>query len=180
MKIIVGLGNPGKQYEHTRHNAGFLAVDHFLKGTETINCKSKFESTICELHFHATKTFFVKPQTFMNESGVAVRELLHFYKANYREDLLVIHDEADLPLGTIREAFNSSSAGHNGIQNIIDELGSQEFRRIRIGVDSRESRSNMPTDKFVLQNFSGGELSRLQMEVLPQVSKFIQEFIKNL
>lgn len=115
----------------------------------------------------------------MNESGSAVRELLHFYKAHPREDLLVIHDEADLPLGTVRQAFDSSSAGHNGVQNIIDELGTKEFHRIRIGVESRANRNDMPTDKFVLQPFGAEELARLNKEIFPEVSKLIQEFIES-
>lgn len=178
VKIIVGLGNPGDRYALTRHNAGFLAIDEFLKNTPSIECQSKFKSQICELHFGAVKTFFVKPQTFMNDSGQAVREIVQFYKLDPRKDLLILHDDSDLPLGKTRTATDSSSAGHNGVQDIIDELGTQEFRRIRIGVESRQSRNDLPTDEFVLRPFSSEELQKLKTEVLPEVSKQIQEFIK--
>jgi PTH1 family peptidyl-tRNA hydrolase len=177
MKIIVGLGNPGARYATTRHNAGFLAIDAFLKDHPGIQCQSKFASEICEIHFGTIKTFVVKPQTFMNESGRAVRELLQFYKADPRTDLLVIHDEVDLPFGTVRMAADSSAAGHNGVQDIIDKLGTQEFRRVRSGVDARQSRNDFPTENYVLSPFTDDELSRLHSEILPLVSKEIQDFI---
>src|SRR6185503_15636217 len=162
MKIIVGLGNPGDKYKQTRHNVGFLALDYFLRDTETISCQSKFASEICEVHFVTGKTFFIKPQTFMNNSGEAVKEILHFYKAMPGRDLVIVHDEVDLPFGEVRENFDASSAGHNGVQNIMDELGTKEFRRIRIGIENRESRNDMPTDAFVLQNFSDDEITSLE------------------
>ncbi len=180
MKIIVGLGNPGARYATTRHNAGFLAIDEYLKHKEAIRCQSKFACEICEIHFGDVKTFIVKPQTFMNNSGQAVRELLHFYKADAKTDLLVVHDEIDLPFGTVRSANDSSAAGHNGVQNIINELGTQEFRRVRVGVDARASRNDFPTEAYVLSPFSANELSRIHAEVFPLVSKEIQDFINKI
>lgn len=184
MKIIVGLGNPGTKYAHTRHNAGFLAIDHYLHGKETIHCQSKFNGQICELHFTAhthgaapVKVFFVKPQTYMNKSGEAVRALTEFYKINIATDLLVIHDEVDLKFGFYKVAFDSRPAGHNGVKNIVEELGTQEFHRIRIGVESRLSRHESPTDVFVLQNFSTDELHNLTSAVLPHIDKEIESFI---
>jgi PTH1 family peptidyl-tRNA hydrolase len=177
MKIIVGLGNPGDKYLRTRHNVGFLMIDWYLAGKPTIDCKSKFASHICEVHFAGNKTFFVKPQTFMNNSGEAVREILHFYKAFPNRDLLVVHDEVDLPFGTIRNSFDSNPAGHNGVSNIIDELGTKEFARIRVGVESRESRNDMPTDAFVLRDFSDDELKKLKEEVFPKVRDEIDAFL---
>src|SRR6188472_344420 len=108
MKLIVGLGNPGEQYEHTRHNAGFLAVDYFLKRKETITCQSKFAAQICEYHEGKEKIFIAKPQTFMNNSGEAVRDIVEYYKLDPKQDLLVIHDEVDLPLGSLRSTNESS------------------------------------------------------------------------
>ena len=122
----------------------------------------------------------VKPQTFMNDSGKAVSEIVNFYKTDISKDLLIIHDDSDLPLGTIRTADSSSSAGHNGVQDIIDKLGTQNFHRIRIGVESRQSRNDMPTDAFVLQNFTADELKKLQAEVFPKVNDEIEKFIGNL
>ncbi len=177
MKIIVGLGNPGDKYKYTRHNVGFIMLDWYLADKETISCQSKFAAQICEMHFTANKVFFVKPQTFMNNSGEAVREILHFYKAFPNRDLLVIHDEVDLPFGTVRNSFDSNAAGHNGVSNIIDELGTKEFPRIRIGVEARESRNDMPTDAFVLRDFSDEELKKLKEEVYPKVRDEIDTFL---
>ncbi len=179
MKLIIGLGNPGRQYERTRHNAGFLAVDYYLKDKNPIACQSKFAAEICELHFGETKVFFIKPQSFMNKSGEVVRDIAQFYKVDLAQDVLIVHDDKDLPLGTIREAGNSSAAGHNGVQNIIDVLGTQEFHRIRIGVESREPGSPIATDDFVLQNFTDEELEILNKEVLSKVDKLIDAFINS-
>ncbi len=178
MKIVIGLGNPGNQYEFTRHNAGFLAVDRFLKNHEAITCQSKFNAQICEYHENGVKIFFVKPQSFMNLSGDVVKDILSFYKLDHSNDLLVIHDDKDLPFGTVKEGFASGSAGHNGVQNIIDELGTKDFARLRIGVETRELDSPIPTDVFVLQKFTDEELEKLEQEVFLETNKFIDEFIK--
>lgn len=179
MKLIVGLGNPGKKYENTRHNAGFLAVDFFLKDRVAITCQSKFNAQICEYHEDGEKVFFVKPQSFMNLSGEVVREILSFYKLDHANDLLVLHDEVDLPLGKIKEGFASSAAGHNGVQNIIDEIGTKDFARVRIGVESRASRTDLPTDIFVLQQFTDDELTKLNTDIFQQTNKLITTFIKS-
>lgn len=177
MKLIVGLGNPGTQYENTRHNAGFLALDFFLKDHPAINCQGKFNAQICELHIDGVKMFFIKPQSFMNLSGQVVREIASFYKVDITKDLLVLHDEKDLPFATVKEARDSGSAGHNGVQNIIDELGTKNFARIRIGVESREPNSPLPTDVFVLQPFTNEELDKLKSEVFPSTTQLIEKFI---
>jgi peptidyl-tRNA hydrolase, PTH1 family len=178
MKLIIGLGNPGKKYERTRHNAGFLAIDHYLSDKEPIACQSKFAAEICELHFGSNKVLFIKPQSFMNKSGEVILEIVQFYKVDPSKDILVVHDEKDLPLGTVRETDNSSSAGHNGVQNIIDHLGTQNFHRIRIGVESRQPGSPIATEDFVLQNFSEEEFEQLNEETIPQAKKLIDDFIK--
>lgn len=177
MKIIVGLGNPGAQYANTRHNVGFLALDYYMKNLETIHCQSSFMSQICEIHFSATKTFFVKPQTFMNKSGQAVKEILNFYKANPQTDLLVVHDDKDLSLGDIKNTTSAGSAGHNGVQNIMDELGTKEFNRIRIGVEARPPGSPIPTDAFVLHPFDPDEFQKLEKDIFPEIKKAIDKFI---
>lgn len=178
MKLIVGLGNPGKQYENTRHNAGFLAVDFFLKDHQAITCQGKFNAQICEYHENGIKVFFIKPQSFMNLSGEVVQEIASFYKVDATQDILVIHDEKDLPFGAIKEAKDSGSAGHNGVQNIIDQIGTKDFSRVRIGVESREENSPLPTDVFVLQPFNTDELTTLETKIFPEINKLIEEFIK--
>lgn len=184
MKIIVGLGNPGDKYKNTRHNAGFMAVDFYLEKREAIRCESKFKGLICEMHFTAhtgstapVKVFFVKPQTFMNKSGEAVKEIVQFYKVDVKKDLLIVHDEVDLKFGFFKLAFDSRGAGHNGVQNIIDELGTQEFSRLRIGIETRMSRHESPTEDYVLQSFSKEELEQLHADVLPKASEEIEKFI---
>lgn len=177
MKIIVGLGNPGTKYEHTRHNAGFLAVDHFLDGKEVIHCESRFQGVICEMHFHHTKTFFVKPKTYMNNSGDAVKEISKYYKIDIARDLLVIHDEIDLPFGEIRTTQSSRAAGHNGVKSIIEAMGTQDFHRIRVGVEGRSSRNELPTDEYVLSPFSKVELKTLNEKVFTETNKLIEKFI---
>ena len=179
VKIIVGLGNPGNKYQLTRHNAGWLALDYFVSDlglkTEDLNWQKKFDAEI--LHPGHSDYILVKPQTFMNESGRAVKAICDFYKIDITANLLVIHDDTDLPLGTIRTTASSSAAGHNGVQDIIDKLGSQDFRRVRIGVESRLSRNSMPTDAFVLQNFMEDELEKLKSEVFPKVIEEIKKFL---
>jgi PTH1 family peptidyl-tRNA hydrolase len=146
MHLIVGLGNPGKQYEFTRHNFGFQVLD-LLAGNA--HWENKYQSQFLKLD----DLILAKPQTFMNKSGIAVKEILKFYP---EAQLVVIHDELDFPLGTIKIMKNISSAGHNGVGSIIDELGTKDFIRIRLGIDS-ESRGMIPSDEFVLKNFAEGE-----------------------
>ncbi len=182
MKLIVGLGNPGTQYEKTRHNAGFLSLDFFLKDHQTISCQGKFKAQICEMHIQKEgsleKVFFVKPQSFMNLSGEVVSEIANFYKVDITKDLLILHDEKDLNFGIVKEANDSSSAGHNGVQNIIDELGTKDFSRVRIGVETREEGSPLPTDVFVLQPFTTEELETLNEKVFPETNKLIEKFLE--
>ena len=178
MKLVVGLGNPEIKYQKTRHNAGFLAVDFFLKGMHPLACQSKFQAQICELHFGSQKIFFIKPLTYMNLSGHAVLDICQYYKVGAAEDLLVIHDDVDLPLGTLRVTQNSSAAGHNGVQSVIDSLGTQSFARIRIGVETRTDKKQPPTEAYVLQNFSPTEMQKLDSEILPQVKEEINRFLK--
>lgn len=115
----------------------------------------------------------------MNLSGQAVKHIADFYKVDLAKDILILHDEVDLPFGKIKLTSSSSAAGHNGVQNIIDEFGSKDFHRIRIGVESRESRHDMPTDAFVLRPFLHNELERLDSEIFPKVSEHIKNFIEN-
>lgn len=179
MKIVVGLGNPGDKYKYTRHNAGFMALDHYLQGKELIKCQSKFGGNICEMHFHATKTFFVKPAGYMNTSGEVVQEIMKFYKVDPQNDLLVIHDEIDLKFGYHKFAKDSGHAGHNGVRSIIDHIGTQDFARIRIGIETRQSKLESPTEDFVLHNFTKEQIGYLHDNIFPKVDKEIDQFIGN-
>lgn len=180
MKLIVGLGNPGEQYKFTRHNAGFLAVDYILNngdGFITAKPSHDFKSEIFTWVDGNKKTIFMKPQTYMNDSGQALKVIVNFYKMDLAIDLLVIHDDVDLPFGTFRTTDSSSAAGHNGVKSIIENIGTRDFHRIRIGVETRRSRGDLPTDAYVLQKFTDEELASLDTDVFPKVKAEIEKFI---
>ena len=161
MKLIIGLGNPGKEYEKTRHNAGFLAVDKIVSSSEyqVLSVKQKFNAEISQGTINNEKTILAKPQTFMNNSGQAVRAILDYYKIN-PEDIIVIHDDLDISLGEFKISKNKNSGGHKGIQSIIDHLGTKDFTRIRIGINVENKKT--PTEKFVLGKFSEDETREIE------------------
>jgi PTH1 family peptidyl-tRNA hydrolase len=135
MKLIIGLGNPGRGYERTRHNTGFLFVDVLREKWDFPDFapEKKFASLVSAAMKDGEKTLLVKPETFMNRSGESVSALINFFKLT-PADIAVIHDDLDLPFGTWKEAFDSGAAGHNGVASIIETLGTKEFRRVRIGI----------------------------------------------
>jgi len=156
---VIGLGNPGEKYENTRHNIGFCVVDQLhesLNGSEW-SLKTDMESSVSETRVGDTKVVLVKPQTFMNLSGRAVSRIAHYYRIDPAE-IFVVYDDADLPVGTIRIRLTGGSGGHNGIQSIIDALGTELFPHFRIGVSSpeREARA-VETKDFVLSTFTNAE-----------------------
>ncbi len=156
MKLIVGLGNPGKKYETTRHNAGFLVVDRMQAEHEFPAWaeRKKFHADYSGGFIDEESVFLVEPQTFMNESGRSVQAAMSFYKLK-PADIIVVHDELDLPLGTIRIQQAGRAAGHNGIQSIIDAIG-LDFIRLRIGIHTETMRGK-PSEVTVLEKFSSAE-----------------------
>ena len=161
MKIIIALGNPGQQYENTRHNAGFIIADELQKslGFSDFEKNSKFDALVCEKNLGGEKILLAKPQSFMNNSGQVVKKMLDFFKIP-KENLMVLHDDLDIELGAFKISTDSSAAGHNGVQSIIDNLGSQQFKRIRLGIEGSEKKKDriIPGEVFVLQDFSKEEL----------------------
>lgn len=151
MKVIVGLGNPGKQYELTRHNIGFWAVDQLSEKWNIPFQKEKWKSYVAEGVVHGEKVFLLKPFTYMNLSGEAVGAAMRFLKLSTK-DLLVIFDDLDLPLGQLRLRQKGSSGGHNGMKSIISHLGTEEFNRIKIGIDRPPT--GMKVVDYVLEPFS--------------------------
>lgn len=152
MKVVVGLGNPGKEYENTRHNVGFLALDA-LSHTLGITIKEKkFKALIGEGNFRGTKYILVKPQTYMNLSGESVIEVMKYYKVDI-DDLLVISDDLDLTLGSLRLRENGSSGGQKGLKSIMEHLHTQDFNRLRIGIGKNK---NIPTVNYVLGKIEEG------------------------
>lgn len=161
MKLIVGLGNPSKEYEKTRHNAGFLAVaDLGLKIQDLGDWRfeKKFKAEIAEGKIGGEKIVLARPQTYMNKSGEAVGALARFYKLK-PHDVWVIHDDLDLPLGTLRIKVGGSSGGHKGVQSTIDAIGA-DVARFRIGTAGARRRTQ-PAEKFVLGKFSAAEFKKI-------------------
>lgn len=159
MKVIVGLGNPGKKYENTRHNIGFAAIDYIAE-KEGININTgKHKALVGSGYIDGVKVLLVKPQTFMNLSGESLRPIMDFYKLE-PEDFLVIFDDIDLDVGRIRIRRKGSAGGHNGIKSIISHLGSMEFPRIKIGVGAKPPGYDLAD--YVLGHFSKAEQSQME------------------
>lgn len=159
--MVVGLGNPGAQYDGTRHNLGFYCLDHFVKSHEEFSAwqqKSQMKLHMSTGTLGSTKIIAIKPTTYMNLSGQAVAAAQRFYKLPAK-NILVIHDELDLPFGQIRSRYGGGSAGHNGIASIIDSIG-EEFGRVRAGINNETSgKTDMAT--FVLWHFLATEREHL-------------------
>lgn len=154
MKIVIGLGNPGKKYENTRHNVGFMMVDHLAAMWDVSMTQTKFKSLVGEGKRGMEKVLLVKPQTYMNLSGEAVRELVEFFKPDM-QNVLIIYDDLDLPVGKIRLRAKGSAGGHNGMKSIIAHLGTDEFNRMKIGIDRPDKGKNVAD--YVLSSFTPTE-----------------------
>jgi PTH1 family peptidyl-tRNA hydrolase len=133
VKILIGLGNPGREYAATRHNLGFMVVDEVGRRLRIGNRRTRFRAELAEGRDGGEKIVLVKPQSYMNLSGASVREVLHWYKTPLA-DLLVVADDIDLPFGSVRMRAKGGSGGHNGLKSIIAELGTDEFARLRVGI----------------------------------------------
>jgi PTH1 family peptidyl-tRNA hydrolase len=154
IKCIVGLGNPGKQYEHTRHNIGFEVIEALSSRLQIPMDQSKFKG-LYGIGFHkGEKVLLLKPLTYMNLSGESIRACLDYYQIDL-EDLLVVYDDLDLPVGKLRLRQQGSTGGHNGIKSTVNHLGTQQFNRIRIGIDRPESGMSIPD--YVLGRFQKDE-----------------------
>lgn len=174
MKLIVGLGNPGSQYTYTRHNVGFMAADYIGSVNKAkFKLAKKSSSMIAETELCGAKLLLVKPNTYMNLSGRAVNYLAQYYKIK-NEDILIMHDEIALPFGTVRTRLDGESAGHNGVESIIEEIG-KDFRRIRIGIDN-DYREKTTSKAFVLSNFSKQEMSSID-EIFKICQTATEDFI---
>lgn len=155
--LVVGLGNPGHRYQSTRHNAGFMVLDRLAERFPGGTGRSRFQSEIRETHYEGRRLVLARPQTFMNESGVAVAQLARWYKVPL-DRLLVVYDDLDIPFGAIRMRGDGSAGGHNGVASVIQHVRSPDFPRLRVGI-SRPS--NGPTIPYVLAPFSTGEQRQL-------------------
>lgn len=158
MKLVVGLGNPGEQYRFNRHNAGFLVLDQLALQYDIPIAQTLFDAYIGKGKIAGSATLLAKPQTFMNLSGIAVRRLTDYYRIEYT-DVIVVHDDLDLPSLTIRLKAGGGHGGHKGLISIIDHLGAPDFLRVRLGIGRPENKSMV--EGYVLSPFSGEEADRL-------------------
>lgn len=178
--LFVGLGNPGKEYDLTRHNVGFMILDYFIKQNNFTELKEnkKFEGQISEGSLNNKRLILLKPTTFMNNSGQAVQRVANFYKIK-PENVIAIYDELALPFGQIRTRIGGQDAGHNGVKSLISHL-SQNFGRIRIGINNELADKSTTTD-FVLKKFSKDEQDKLE-PILSEAGSILSEltYSKNL
>ena len=182
MKLIVGLGNPGEKYEKTRHNLGFMVVEKFLKDFKSVENttwenSTKFKSEISQIewqpkHGNLEKVTLVKPKTYMNNSGLAVKIIADFYKIS-PDHVWIVHDDIDLPLGNLKIRFGGASAGHHGVESVMEHLGTDKFWRFRMGVGVQSSKFTHSAssgqksklknvEDFVLSDFTGSECGKLK------------------
>ena len=170
MKLIVGLGNPGREYENTRHNIGFQTIDKYASKLGVSMNKSKFNGLYGETMVLGEKVMLLKPQSYINLSGEVIRKFVDFYKIDI-QDILIIHDDLDLEVGTYKIKQKGSSGGHNGLKNIELHLGTQEYKRIKIGISNNK---NIDTKDYVL-----GKLSKEEEEKLNEVKNTVLDIIDN-
>lgn len=171
MKLIVGLGNPGIEYSKTRHNLGFMVIDNYaLK--YNVSFQKKHNGLYSKIYRNGEYYLLLKPQLYMNLSGKVIRKYMEYFKIRI-EDVLVIHDDMDLPCGKIKIKKGGSSGGHNGIQNIIDEINNKDFARFKIGIDKNKSKDVIG---YVLGKFSEEELKKIDdvMDIAPCI---IEDFL---
>lgn len=175
MKLIFAQGNPGTKFDRTRHNVGFGVIDSFATSHNlSWTNKAKFHALLADTIIDGEKVILAKPDTFYNETGVSARSLIDFYDLNPSSDLLVIHDDLALPIGTVRTRAQGSDAGNNGIKSLNNHVG-PDYHRIRIGI-ANDLRARMGDIDFVLGTFSKDEadtLTKLQPEIITSIELFI-------
>jgi PTH1 family peptidyl-tRNA hydrolase len=174
MKIVVGLGNPGRKYQLTRHNAGFMAVDALARSLRFDFDQEKYHAVIGRARMGNRDVLILKPQTFMNDSGRSVKAAMRYTSASSSGDLIVVHDELDLPLGVVRVKIGGGHGGHNGLRSIAEHLGTPEFIRVRIGIGRPPS--GMDSAAFVLSLFSPAERIAAE-EAVSRAAEVIAEVI---
>jgi PTH1 family peptidyl-tRNA hydrolase len=173
VKVIVGLGNPGEKYECTRHNIGFITIDYIADQLQLSLDQSKFKGLYGEGRYKDEKVILLKPMTYMNLSGESIRELIDFYKLSH-DDLLVIYDDLDLPAGDIKLRYKGGPGGHNGIKSILAHLGTEQFKRIKMGI-GRPIYGDVIS--HVLGSFSKEEQTNLQ-EVVKKAAEASLSFLE--
>lgn len=160
MKLIIGIGNPGSEYDRTRHNVGFEVLDRMARRIAPGEvARSRFNGSTIESMDGDEKILLLKPGTYVNRSGESVAEAVRFYKLTPAEDLLVVVDDMALPCGTIRLRTEGGSGGHNGLENILQHLGTEQWTRLRLGIDA--PREGQPLERYVLERFGEDQQERI-------------------
>ena len=176
MKLIVGLGNPGNQYENTRHNVGFMTIDSFAnhQGVE-FRLEPKLKGMLASVTLNGNKAFLLKPMTFMNLSGESVKAVMQYYKISV-EDILIISDDLDSHNGRVRLRADGSAGGHNGHKSIIAHLGTENYKRIKIGIGRSEV---IPVIDWVLQKFNMDDMAEINVAI-DKAGHAIEDFISGV
>lgn len=170
MKMIVGLGNPGKEYENTRHNVGFMVLDNWMNKHNFSLEKNKFNGLYSIIKYNNEDVLILKPLSFMNLSGTVIKSFMNYYKIDVN-DLLVIYDDKDIEIGSVKLKKNGSCAGHNGIRNIIENLKTENFKRLKVGL----SKNNVDMVSFVLGKFNNDEKCKLNV-VLNETNDILDDY----
>jgi len=178
MKLIIGLGNPDKKYQNTRHNLGQKIIQQYVETLHatSLTTKPNLSAKIYETGQGSAKTIFAITTEYMNNSGLSVQKISNFYKISPL-DIYVIHDDLDLPVGEYRLQFDRGPAGHNGIKSIIENINTQQFNRLRIGIG--KSQNNIPVEDYVLQPFSKEE-NDIITNLIPEIFKKIDDLLSTI
>lgn len=172
MKLIVGLGNPGKLYENTRHNIGFMAIDNYVKSLNLSFSNSKFDGIYVKTRINDNEVIFLKPQKFINLSGEVILKFMNFYKIS-TEDILIIHDDLDIECGKYKLKYKGTSGGHNGLKNIEKMIGTNIYKRIKIGISNNKL---LDTKDYVLGKLSQEEEEKIN-SVIDISKKIIDDYL---
>ena len=174
MKLVVGLGNPGKEYENTRHNMGFIIIDNFAKSLGCEITKEKFNGLYAEIFLNEDKVILLKPLSFMNLSGIVVKKYADYFNISL-EDILVISDDLDLDFLDYRLRLFGSSGGHNGLKDIEKHLGTNRFKRFRIGISNNKL---IDTADYVLGKFNKEDIDQIE-KFLPKTEAILKDYLVN-
>lgn len=161
MKLIVGLGNPGKEYENTRHNIGFIILDKYLHDNNITTYKEKFGGLYYETFIKDEKVIFLKPQKYINLSGQVLKQYMDFFKINI-DDILIIHDDLDTPCGSIKLRSSGGSGGHNGLKDIENNIHTKEYKRIKVGISNNKT---IDTKDYVLGKFTSEDKKIINLTI---------------
>lgn len=168
MKLIVGLGNPGKEYDKTRHNMGFMSLDYYVNKNNLPNFKEKFNGLYIDCSIRGERVILLKPLSYMNLSGIVVKKFVSYFRIDI-QDILIICDDLDMPVGKLKLKYQGSSGGHNGLKNIEENIGTNKYKRLKLGIGNDKDFS---TKDYVLSKFNNE-----QMGLIDEQMKFVSQII---